>query len=86
MCFFICPLFSAGVESKFGVGVGKLEWLEDEDLWSLTCLDGQQLGHFKGVVTTDKNIVSPRFTNVTGQPPPLGMMAFLSFLGSIFRL
>ncbi|KAM7492838.1 hypothetical protein LguiA_035759 [Lonicera macranthoides] len=71
ICRALCQ--EPGVESKFGVSVGKLEWLEDEDLWSLTCLDGQQLGHFKGVVTTDKNIVSPRFTNVTGRPPPLDL-------------
>lgn len=52
-----------------------MEWLEDENLWSLMGLDGQNLGQFKGVVATDKNIVSPRFTSVTGRPPPLGMNA-----------
>ena len=67
--------FSSGVERKFGVGVGRMEWLESENLWSLTGLDGQNLGHFQGVVASDKNIVSPRFTSVTGRPPPLGMMS-----------
>jgi hypothetical protein len=65
------------VDSKFGVGVGRLEWLEDENLWSLVGLDGQNLGRFQGVVASDKNIVSPRFTNVTGRPPPLGTISLL---------
>lgn len=60
-----------GVESKFGSGVGRMEWLEDDNLWSLTGLDGQNLGHFTGVVASDKNMVSPKFTEVTGKPPPL---------------
>lgn len=71
-------VLSSGVETKFGVGVGLLEWLEDEGSWSLNGIDGQNLGHFKGVVASDKNVFSPRFTNVTGRPPPLGMTAFLS--------
>lgn len=71
--------FSLGVESRFGTSVGRLEWLEDENLWSLMGLDGQNLGQFKGVVATDKNIVSPRFTSVTGRPPPLGMHAPFKF-------
>ncbi|XP_059666630.1 uncharacterized protein LOC132312320 [Cornus florida] len=71
ICKALCH--ESGVESKFGVGVGRLEWLEDEDIWSLTGLDGQNLGHFNGVVASDKNIVSPRFTNVTGRPPPLDL-------------
>lgn len=62
-----------GVHGKFGVGVGRLEWLDDENSWSLTGSDGQYLGHFKGVVASDKNIVSPRFTSVTGRPPPLDL-------------
>ncbi|KAG5546803.1 hypothetical protein RHGRI_018839 [Rhododendron griersonianum] len=61
-----------GVDRKFGVGVGRLEWLDYKNSWSLTGSDGQYLGHFKGVVASDKNIVSPRFTNVTGRPLPLG--------------
>ncbi|KAK6934796.1 hypothetical protein RJ641_034951 [Dillenia turbinata] len=60
-----------GVESKFGVGVGRLEWLEDRNLWSVTGLDGQHLGHYEGLVASDKNIVFPRFTGVSGSPPPL---------------
>ncbi|POO03210.1 Amine oxidase [Trema orientale] len=62
-----------GVEAKFGTSVGKLEWLQNEDLWMLTGLDGQNLGQFNGVVASDKNIVSPRFTSVTGRPPPLDL-------------
>lgn len=61
-----------GVESKFGVGVGRLEWLEDDKLWSLIGLDGQNLGQFEGIVASDKNIVNPRVLAVTGRPPPLG--------------
>ncbi|XP_071724587.1 uncharacterized protein [Rutidosis leptorrhynchoides] len=60
-----------GVESKFGVGVGKMEWSEDESLWSLTAMDGQKLGLFNGVVASDKNIASPKFTELTGRPPPI---------------
>lgn len=61
-----------GVEAKFGITVGKLEWLESRSLWLLTGLEGQDLGHFDAVVATDKNIVSPRFTGLTGRSPPLG--------------
>ncbi|GAV78674.1 NAD_binding_8 domain-containing protein [Cephalotus follicularis] len=71
ICKAICH--EPGVQSKFGVGIGKMEWLEHESLWSLTALDGQYLGCFKGVVASDKNIVSSRFTEVTGRPPPLDM-------------
>lgn len=60
------------MESKFGVGVGSLEWFDEKNLWSLTGLDGQNLGNFEGVVASDKNIFSKRFTDVTGRPPPLG--------------
>ena len=62
-----------GVESKFGVGVGSLEWFDEKNLWSLTGLDGQNLGNFEGVVASDKNIFSKRFTDVTGRPPPLDL-------------
>ncbi|XP_050279438.1 uncharacterized protein LOC126720717 isoform X1 [Quercus robur] len=71
ICKALCQ--EPGVERKFGVGVGRMEWLESENLWSLTGLDGQNLGHFQGVVASDKNIVSPRFTSVTGRPPPLDL-------------
>ncbi|XP_028081256.1 uncharacterized protein LOC114282720 isoform X1 [Camellia sinensis] len=71
ICSALCK--EPGVETKFGEGVGRLEWLEDEDSWLLTGLDGQYLGHFKGVVASDKNIVSPRFTNVTGRSTPLDL-------------
>ncbi|XP_042489175.1 renalase isoform X2 [Macadamia integrifolia] len=63
-----------GVDTKFGVTVGRLEWLENKNSWLLTGLDGQILGYFDGVVTSDKNTVSPRFTHVTGRPPPLDMI------------
>ncbi|KAH9723862.1 fad/nad(p)-binding oxidoreductase family protein [Citrus sinensis] len=62
-----------GVESKFGVGVGRFEWLEDKNLWSVSGLDGQSLGQFNGAVASDKNVVSPRFRDVTGRPPPLDL-------------
>ncbi|KAL5565237.1 hypothetical protein UlMin_028401 [Ulmus minor] len=71
ICKALC--YEPGVESKFVTGVGKLEWLEDEKLWSLMALDGRNLGHFNGVVASDKNIVSPRSTSVTGRPPPLDL-------------
>ncbi|KAB1216961.1 hypothetical protein CJ030_MR4G016026 [Morella rubra] len=71
ICRALCQ--EPGVESKFGVGVGKFEWLEEEKLWSLMGLDGENLGRFQGVIASDKNIVSPRITNVTGRPPPLGL-------------
>lgn len=61
------------MESKFGVGVGRFEWLEDKNLWSVSGLDGQSLGQFNGAVASDKNVVSPRFRDVTGRPPPLGI-------------
>ncbi|XP_047146911.1 renalase isoform X2 [Vigna umbellata] len=62
-----------GVESKFGVGIGRIEWLHDDKEWSLTGVNGQNLGQFKGLVASDKNIVSPRITQVTGRLPLLGM-------------
>ncbi|KAF8413509.1 hypothetical protein HHK36_001499 [Tetracentron sinense] len=62
-----------GVETRFSVTVGRFEWLADDNLWSLTGLDGKNLGHFEGVVAADKNTVSPRFMAVTGRPPPLDM-------------
>ena len=58
--------------------VGKLEWLENKDLWSLKDKDGQDLGQFNGVVTSDKSTFSQRFTQVSGIPPPLGINVFLS--------
>ncbi|XP_051134907.1 uncharacterized protein LOC127254073 isoform X2 [Andrographis paniculata] len=62
-----------GVESRFGLGIGRVNWLEDIDMWSLTSLDGHDAGHFRGVVTSDKNTFSSRFTNVTGKPPPIDL-------------
>lgn len=66
-----------GVRANYGTGVGKLEWLEDGASWLLTGLDGQTLGHFEGVVASDKLITSPIFRGLMGQPPPLGRTAFL---------
>ncbi|KAG2251563.1 hypothetical protein Bca52824_081699 [Brassica carinata] len=63
----------SGVESMFGTGIAKLEWLEEEIPWLLKDSKGQNLGRFDGVVASDKNIVSPRFTQVTGLPPPLDL-------------
>ncbi|KAF3441124.1 hypothetical protein FNV43_RR15035 [Rhamnella rubrinervis] len=71
ICRTLCQ--EPGVESKFGTSVGKLEWLEGEDLWSVMGLDGQNLGCFNGVVASDKNIASPRFTSLTGRLPPLDL-------------
>lgn len=60
------------MESKFGVGVGRLEWLDNENSWLVMGMDGQNHGSFKGVVASDKSIFSSRFKDVTGSPPPLG--------------
>ncbi|KAL8195838.1 hypothetical protein R6Q57_025591 [Mikania cordata] len=62
-----------GIESKFGVMVGTIEWLENKDLWSLKDKDGRDLGQFNGVVASDKSTFSQRFTQVTGKPPPLDL-------------
>ncbi|XP_068655333.1 uncharacterized protein [Aristolochia californica] len=71
----ICKALSLepGVEANFGVTVGRLQWFENSRLWSLTGMDGQNLGSFDGVVASDKNVVSARFTGLTGRPPPLDM-------------
>ncbi|KAL7584176.1 uncharacterized protein LOC111895546 isoform X1 [Lactuca sativa] len=71
ICRALCQ--EPGIESKFGVMVGRLEWLENEDSWSLTDVNGQDLGMFNGVVASDKSTFSQRFTQVTGKPPPLGI-------------
>ncbi|KAK9085870.1 hypothetical protein Sjap_026281 [Stephania japonica] len=71
MCKALCR--ENGVETKFGTTVGKLDWLEDKKSWHLIDMDGQALGQFDGVVASDKNVVSPRFTSLTGRTLPLGM-------------
>ncbi|OWM81045.1 uncharacterized protein LOC116214699 isoform X2 [Punica granatum] len=71
ICRSLCS--EPGVECKFGVGVGKIEWLEKENLWRVMGLDGTNHGQFGGVLASDKNVVSSRFTNVTGRPPPLDL-------------
>lgn len=62
-----------GVEAKFGINIGTLQWVEDRNFWLPIDLDGQTLGTFDALVASDKNIASPRFTTVTGRPPPLDM-------------
>ena len=74
--FFCYQIYFSGLEAKYGITVGKVDWLCDRNLWSLISLDGQDLGQFDGVVASDKNVVSARFTGVTGRPPPLGMLLF----------
>ncbi|KAL0407071.1 UNVERIFIED_CONTAM: hypothetical protein Slati_4021000 [Sesamum latifolium] len=64
-----------GVESRFGLGIGMLDWSEDDDAWSLRSLDGQDVGNFKGVVASDKSTFSSRFTNVTGKRPPIDLVS-----------
>lgn len=73
-----------GVESKFGVSVGRVEWMDDKKLWSLTGVDGQNLGQFEGLVASDKNIVSPRIAEVTGRLPPLGKNIMALLFSSLF--
>lgn len=70
------------METKFGVGVGLLEWLEDEGSWSLNGLDGQNLGHFKGVVASDKNVLSKVYKCNWTTTSSWYMTAFLSAVSS----
>ncbi|ONK65208.1 uncharacterized protein A4U43_C07F34790 [Asparagus officinalis] len=69
ICKALC--YEPGVEAKFGTIVAKVDMLQDRGLWLLSGLDGQVLGQFDGIVATDKNISSPRFTGLTGRLPPL---------------
>ncbi|KAH7673768.1 Protoporphyrinogen oxidase protein [Dioscorea alata] len=75
ICKALC--LEPGVESKFGTTVGKMVWLPNRSIWSLTGLDGQDLGYFNGLVASDKNVASPRFKEVTGRPPPLDVTSSL---------
>lgn len=68
------------MESIFGASIGKIEWSNDEKLWSFMGLEGQILGQFKGIVLSDKNTVSPRFKEVSGRSPPLGMYMMITFI------
>lgn len=70
ICKALCN--ETGVDCKFGVGIAKMDWL-DENCWSLVSLKEQFLGNFDGVVATDKIVASPGFTYLTGHPPLLGM-------------
>ncbi|KAJ1293324.1 hypothetical protein BS78_01G059300 [Paspalum vaginatum] len=65
-----------GVLAKFGVTVGRMDWLQDRSSWSLASLDGKDLGYFDYVVATDKNVASPSFSRLTGKPPPLDLSSF----------
>ncbi|TVT98412.1 hypothetical protein EJB05_56273, partial [Eragrostis curvula] len=65
-----------GLVAKFGVTVGKMDWLHDRSSWSLASLDGKDLGYFDYVVATDKIIASPSFSGLTGRPPPLDLSSF----------
>ncbi|KAL6637993.1 hypothetical protein ACP70R_025565 [Stipagrostis hirtigluma subsp. patula] len=65
--------FEKCVMAKFGVTVGKMDWLQDRSSWSLASLDDKDLGCFDYVVATDKNIASPGFFGLTGRPPPLDL-------------
>ncbi|KAL5715977.1 hypothetical protein ACHQM5_017727 [Ranunculus cassubicifolius] len=69
LCRALCH--EPGVEARFGVNIGILQWVEDKKSWLPSDLNGQTLGHFDAVVASDKNIASPRYTAVTGRPPPL---------------
>ncbi|KAJ8755093.1 hypothetical protein K2173_016785 [Erythroxylum novogranatense] len=71
ICKALCN--ETGVESMFGAEVRRLEWLDNENLWTLTGADGKDIGLFKGIVVSDKAMFSPRFTAVTGHPPPLDL-------------
>ncbi|PNT74028.1 uncharacterized protein LOC100828433 isoform X3 [Brachypodium distachyon] len=65
-----------GVVARFGVTVGKMDWLQNGSSWSLTSLDGKDLGNFDYVVATDKNVASHKFSGLTGRPPPLDLSVF----------
>ncbi|KAG9159940.1 hypothetical protein Leryth_005691 [Lithospermum erythrorhizon] len=67
ICKALCN--ESGVQHRFGNGVGKIEWLEDEDMWSLIGVNGEHLGHYKGVVSSDRLTFIPRVTSATGGPP-----------------
>ncbi|XP_057795210.1 uncharacterized protein LOC131011419 isoform X2 [Salvia miltiorrhiza] len=69
VCKALCQ--EPGVETRFGHGIGRSDWLMDHNTWSLTNMDGQDVGHFMGVVATDKNTFLSRFTDVTGKQPPI---------------
>uniref|UniRef100_A0ACD5WEA0 Uncharacterized protein n=1 Tax=Avena sativa TaxID=4498 RepID=A0ACD5WEA0_AVESA len=65
-----------GVMAKFGVTIGKMDWLQDRSSWSLASLDGKDLGNFDYVVATDKNVASQKVSGLTGKPPPLDLSVF----------
>ncbi|KAL1566930.1 renalase-like isoform X1 [Salvia divinorum] len=71
VCKALCQ--EPGIETRFGHTIGRLDWLMDQKAWSLTRIDGQDVGHFMGVVATDKNTFLSRFTDVTGKQPPIDL-------------
>ncbi|XP_047968374.1 renalase isoform X1 [Salvia hispanica] len=71
VCKALCQ--EPGIETRFGHTIGRLDWLMDQNAWSLTSIDGQDVGHFMGVVATDKNTFLSRFTDVTGKQPPIDL-------------
>ncbi|KAJ8429863.1 hypothetical protein Cgig2_010643 [Carnegiea gigantea] len=73
ICKALCN--ETGVDCKFGVGIAKMEWV-DEKSWSLSSVKGQFLGSFDGVVATDKILASSGFFYLTEHPPPLGMITY----------
>lgn len=68
ICKALCN--ETGVDCKFGVGIAKMEWV-DEKSWSLSSVKGEFLGSFDGVVATDKILASSGFFYLTEHPPPL---------------
>lgn len=72
--FFLFFVFQLGIETRFGHTIGRSDWLMDQNAWSLKSIDGQDVGHFMGVVATDKNTFLSRFTDVTGKQPPIGII------------
>ncbi|GFQ00310.1 hypothetical protein PHJA_002175000 [Phtheirospermum japonicum] len=71
ICKSLC--LEPGIETRFGLSIGSLGWSDDDGMWSLKSLDGQDVGRFKGVVASDKSTFSSRFTNVSGKPPPIDL-------------
>ncbi|CAI9088082.1 OLC1v1022318C1 [Oldenlandia corymbosa var. corymbosa] len=71
----ICHALSAepGVTSRFAQSVARVEWLASEDSWSLTGINGEDLGQFEGVVACDRNCFFSRFANAAGSPTPFDL-------------
>ncbi|CAA6657931.1 unnamed protein product [Spirodela intermedia] len=61
----------ASAINLFQTTIGKLDWLEGRNSWLLSGSGGENLGHFDGVVASDKSLFSSAHTPLTGRPPPL---------------